>query len=280
VAGSDTADLPHGEGQRQYHVGVAPGEVAPSIILVGDPERVGRVAAAFDRVQLERRHREYVTITGEHEGLRVTVVGTGMGPDNTEIAVVELCQCVEDPVMIRCGSSGALQEEIALGDLVISSGAFRLETTSLAFVGEGYPAIAHPEVLLALIEAAHESSRPFHVGITATAPGFYGAQGRAVPGFPSRRRGIADALARQGVKNLEMETSCLFTLASLRGFRAGAVCAAYASRARNQFIDEATRGAAEHACTSTGLRALHLVARMDGERGDRPHWYPGLARGE
>lgn len=276
----ESADLPQSHGHRQYHVGVAPGEVAASILLVGDPARAERVSRSFDRVDVERRHREYVTFTGTHEGLPVTVVGTGMGPDNTEIAIVELCQCVEAPVMIRCGSCGGLQEDTDLGDLVITRGAFRLENTSLQFVGEGYPAVADAEVLLALVEAAAGIGRPFHVGITATAPGFYGAQGRVIPGFPSRRLGIDEELARQGVKNLEMETSCLLTLATLRGFRAGAVCAVYANRTRNAFIDEDERARAELDCTNTGLRALHLVSRMDDERGDAPYWHPGLARGE
>jgi uridine phosphorylase len=254
--------------------------VARSILLVGDPARAQRVSAGFDEIELERRHREYVTFTGMHDGLRVTVVGTGMGPDNTEIAVIELCQCVENPVMIRAGSSGALQDDIELGDLVISRGAYRIENTSLQFVGEGYPAVADAEVMLALIEAAEESGRAHHVGITATAPGFFGAQGRVIPGFPARHPDVAEQLARQGIKNLEMETSCLLTLASLRGFRAGAVCAAYANRPRNTFIDEAARDRAELDCTRTGLRALHLIARMDRERGARRHWHPGLVRGK
>lgn len=275
----DSADNPQNEEGRQYHVGVAPGEIAASILLVGDPARAERVSTMFDTIEVERRHREYVTFTGTHEGLRVTVVGTGMGPDNTEMAVIELCQCVEDPVMIRCGSCGALQEDIELGDLVISQGAFRMENTSLQFVGEGYPAVGNAEVLMALIEAADPLERGLHVGITATAPGFYGAQGRAIPGFPSRRSEVTDELARQGVKNLEMETSCLFTLASLRGFRAGAVCAVYASRPRNAFIGDTERDRAELDCTNTGLRALHLLESMDEERGDRSFWHPGLRKG-
>ena len=279
MSARDSADNPKNEEGRQYHVGVAPGEIAASILLVGDPARAERVSTMFDTIEVERRHREYVTFTGTHEGMRVTVVGTGMGPDNTEMAVIELCQCVEDPVMIRCGSCGALQEDIALGDLVISQGAFRMENTSLQFVGEGYPAVGNAEVLMALIEAADPLERGLHVGITATAPGFYGAQGRAIPGFPSRRSEVTDELARQGVKNLEMETSCLFTLASLRGFRAGAVCAVYASRPRNAFIDDDERDRAELDCTNTGLRALHLLRHMDDERGDRSFWHPGLRGG-
>ncbi|MCA9635285.1 MAG: nucleoside phosphorylase [Myxococcales bacterium] len=261
---------------RQYHIDLAPGEVAPAIILVGDPKRAERVAGLFDEVELERRNREFVTFTGRHRGLRMTVMGTGMGAGSTEIAVIELCQCVDDPVMIRCGSSGGLQEGMRLGDLVITQGALRMECASLHFVDPGYPAVADPQVILALAQAADEAGERVHLGITATAPGFYGAQGRRVPGFPPKDPEIVDRLAAQGVRNLEMEASTLLTLATFRRFAAGAICAVYATRVDNQFIDTEAKDRAELACITTGLRAQHIVAAMRQRRGERPLWHPGL----
>ncbi len=266
---------PRAQPQRQYHIGLAAGEVAPAIVLVGDPARAERVAERFERVELERCCREYRSYTGVHRGLRMTVMATGMGADNTEIAVVELCQLVAAPTMIRCGSSGGLDPSLALGDLVIASAAYRLESTSLQYVGEGYPATAHPEVLLSLVQAAEELGHPHRVGITATASGFYGAQARQVPGFPNRHPSLVDDLARQGVLNLEMETSCLFTLASLRGFRAGAVCAVYADRHHGRFVDAVQKHAAEGRCIDTALRALHLAEERLRERGGSALWHPG-----
>ena len=261
---------------RQYHIGLAPGEVARHVILVGDPERARRVAAGFERVELERSNREYVTITGEHRGLRVSVMGTGMGAASTEIAIVELCQCVERPVMIRCGSTGALQPGMALGDLVISQAALRLENTTRFYVDDGYPAVADPQAVLALAQAAEATGTRYHVGVTATAPSFYAGQGREIAGFPAREPDIVERLARQGVKNLEMETSCLLTLASLRGFIAGAVCAVYATRADDVFITPAQKDMAEKACVAAGLGALHVLSAMEQARGARPVWHPGL----
>jgi len=261
---------------RQYHINLAPGEVASSIILVGDAARAQRVAGLFEQVELERRNREYVAFTGVHRGLRVTVLGTGMGAGSTEIALIELCQCVAAPVVIRCGSTGGLQPGMRLGELVISQGALRMESASLHFVDPGYPAVADPQVVLALAQAADEAGAGYHVGITATAPGFYGAQGRSAPGFPARDPHIVDRLAAQGVKNLEMEASVLLTLGTVGNFRAGAVCAIYATRVDNRFIDADTKDTAELACVSAGLRALHLVAAMDRRRGARPLWHPGL----
>ena len=275
-AGYESAERVRDAEGRQYHIGLAPGEVARYIMLVGDPARATRVAGLFDRVDLERRNREYVTYTGVHQGLPLTVMGTGMGGGPTEIAVVELSQVVDMPVMIRCGSAGALQPDMQLGDLVVSQAALRLENTTRFFVDEGYPAVADPQAVLALAAAAEANGYRYHVGITATAPGFYGAQGRDVPGFAPRDPEIVARLAAQGVKNLEMETSTLLTLATLRGFIAGAVCATYATRHDNIFITPAQKDAAELACVTTGLHALHTLHAMELARGTRPTWHPGL----
>jgi uridine phosphorylase len=242
--------------RRQYHLGCAPGDVAPRILLCGDPGRAERGAALLDRVRVERRNREFVVFTGRRNGRAVSVVGTGIGPDNTEIAVVELCQIVKDPVFVRAGSSGALRRGLRLGDLVISTGAVRLENTSTFFVPEGYPAVAHYEVVLALRDACRELKVRHHLGLTATAPGFYGAQSRRAPGFEPRYADLPGELGRLGVLNFEMEVSALLTLASLRGVRAGAVCAVFAQRPAGTFAPAARRRRADGAVLRAGLAAL------------------------
>jgi uridine phosphorylase len=268
------ANRPQRGNGRQYHIGLGKGDVARSVLLCGDEERASAIAARFDAVRkgFPRRHREYATWTGTWKGLDVTVMATGMGADNTEIAVVELLACVDRPDLIRVGSCGALQKEIALGDLVVSTGAVRLESTTLGFVDEGYPAFAHHEVVLALISAATRLEARFHAGITATAAGFYGWQARKVPGFPPRFPDLPQRLAEVGVKNLEMEASALFTLASLRGLRAGAVCAAYANRPANAFLDDKGRKAADARGIAVALESLKVLAEMDRARG-RGAWF-------
>jgi len=261
---------------RQYHLDVGPGDVAETVILCGEPERAARLATRFERVEVERRQREFVTITGRRGGQRLTVCATGIGADNTEIAVVELCQVTSAPTLIRAGSCGAIQDHLRLGDLVISSAALRLEATSLAYVPEGYPAAAHPEVVMALIAACARAKLPHHVGLTATAAGFYGAQGRHIPRFPPRRAAIVDELRTLGVLNFEMEASALFTLASLRGLRAGAVCAVYAQRREGELATDAERAAAEARCIDAALGAVEILGAMDRARRTRPHWHPGL----
>jgi uridine phosphorylase len=262
---------------RQYHLAAAPGDVAEHVLLVGDPERAERAAARMQRVRFRAAHREYVVISGEHQGLDVSVVCVGMGAGSMEIAVVELCQITEQPTFIRAGSSGALQGDIALGDLVISQGALRLESASLGYVEAGFPALAHAEAQIALVRAAEERGAPFHVGITATAAGFYGAQARSVGPLSPRDASLLTRLSQQGVKNLEMEASCLLTLATLHGARAGCVCAIFANRVAGTFISPEAMGPAEERVVDVGLAALHHLARMARERGPRPLWHDGLA---
>jgi uridine phosphorylase len=268
------ANKPEDAGGRQYHIGLSRGDVARSVLLCGDADRAERIAGEFDSVRrgFPKRHREFATWTGAWKGLEVTVMATGMGADNTEIAVVELLSCVDRPDLIRVGSCGALPGRIALGDLVISTGAMRLESTTSAYVEDGYPAVAHHEVTLALISAATRLRAPFHAGLTATAAGFYGWQARKVPGFPPRFPDLPERLARIGVLNLEMEASALFTLAALRGLRAGAVCAAYANREKNDFLDAKGRKAADARTIGVAMNALVVLAEMDSARGARGYF--------
>ena len=217
-------------GERQYHIGLGPGELAEYILLPGDPDRTARIAARLDSIELERRHREFASVTGTYRGERVSVVSTGIGTDNVEIVVAEILAVTERPTFIRVGSCGALQPEIGLGDLIISTGAVRLESTTSYFVHDGYPAVAHYEAVVALIEAAERLGHRAHVGMTATAPGFFGAQGRPIPQLPIRYPDLAEDMARQRVMNFEMEASALLVLASLARCRAGVVCAVYAQR--------------------------------------------------
>jgi len=151
---------------RVYHLGLRPEELAPNVFLVGDPARAYRVAARFDRVDHEVTHREFVTLTGTHRGLPVSALGTGIGPDNVEIALVEAWAAVtldlatreRRPVsgpqaarpltLIRVGTSGGTREHVPVGTLVISSYAIGLDSTGLFY--EAPPA----DATVAALEAA------------------------------------------------------------------------------------------------------------------------------
>jgi uridine phosphorylase len=265
-------------GERQYHIGLGPGELAEYILLPGDPDRTTRIAARLDAVELEHRHREFATVTGTYRGQRVSVVSTGIGTDNVEITVAEILAITERPTFIRVGSCGALQPEMGLGDLVVTTGAVRLESTTSFFVHDGYPAVADYEAVAALLEAANRLGHRTHVGLTATAPGFFGAQGRPIPQLPIRYPDLAEDMARQRVMNFEMEASALLVLASLARCRAGVVCAVYANRTTGQFIEGGAKDAAEAACVDTGLEGLIVLAEMDAQKrtASTDRWRPSL----
>lgn len=262
------ADAPH-TGSRQYHIALERGELAEYILLVGDPGRVSKVSALWDSVELERSNREFTTATGTYRGMPISCMSTGIGTDNVEIVLAEVLEITDRATLIRVGSSGALQPEIEIGDLIISIGAVRLENTTDFYVHPGYPAIAHRDVVWALESVCREQGVRYHVGLTATASGFYAPQGRAMRTLPVRYPDLAEELRRQGVANLEMESSALFVLAGLAGLRAGTVCAAYAQRVTGLFLEGAAKEAAEDRCIDAGLAGIHLLWAIDqGERGD------------
>jgi uridine phosphorylase len=264
--------------ERQYHIGLGPGELAEYILLPGDQDRTAKVAERFDSVERQHRHREFASATGSYKGRRVSCLSTGIGTDNVEIVVAEVLAITEHPTFIRIGSCGVLRDDIALGDLVISTGAVRLEATTKYFVHDGYPAVADYAAVAALVEAANTLGHRAHLGITATAPGFYGAQGRPIPQLPIRFPDLADEMTRQGVVNFEMEASALLVLAGLAKCRAGVVCTAYAQRVSGAFVQGAQKDQAEAACIDTGLEALRLLAEMDEatRAAVAVHWRPSL----
>jgi len=192
--------------------------------------------------------------------------------------VAEILAITEHPTFIRIGSCGVLKDDIEIGDLVITTGAVRLEGTTKFYVHDGYPAVADYAAVSALVEAAARLNHRAHLGVTATSPSFYGGQGRPIPQLPIRYPDLADEMARQGVTNFEMEASALLVLAGLAGCRAGVVCAAYAQRVRGLFADDEQRRKGEQACIETGLEALHLLAEMDSavKLSGSVHWRPSL----
>jgi uridine phosphorylase len=266
------------KGERQYHIGLGPGELAEYILLPGDPDRTARIATRFESIEREHRHREFASVTGTYRGQQVSVVSTGIGSDNVEIVVAEILAITERPTFIRVGSCGALQPEMSLGDLVVSTGAVRLESTSSYYVHDGYPAVADYEAVVALVEAAERLGHRYHVGLTATTPGFFGAQGRPIPQLPIRYPDLVDEMARQRVMNFEMEASALLVLAGLARCRAGVVCTVYASRTTGDFVEGAQKDAAEAACVETGLESLLILAGMDRQKrmAGTDRWRPSL----
>ncbi|MFC6835592.1 nucleoside phosphorylase [Halomarina ordinaria] len=259
----------------QYHIEVGPGDVAGTVLLPGDTERVDRIVADWDASEEVASHREYRTVTGEYEGTPVSVTSTGIGSPSAAIAVEELAEVGVD-TFLRVGSCGAIQPDIDIGDLVITSGGVRQEGTSAAYVRDTYPAVADGEVVTALVAAAERLGYDYHVGLTASTDSFYAGQGR--PGFegyvPERGTALFEEMVAANVKNFEMEASAILTLANVYGLRAGAVCAVYANRTTGEFRVEGQGRAVE-----TANLAVHLLARMDAAAAEAgaDRWHAGLS---
>lgn len=270
---SSSATRPQSEGM-QYHIRCRPGDVAGYVLLPGDPERVPRIARHWDEAREVARHREYTTYTGRFAGVPLSCMSTGIGGPSTAIAVEELAE-IGAHTFIRVGTSGAIQPEIACGDLVVVTGAVRYDGASDEYVDPAFPAFAHHEVVLALIEAAERLNVRYHVGVCASTSSFHAGQSR--PGFGGYHHSRTDRrledLRRAGVLCFEMESATLFTLASLFRRRAGGLMAVVANRATDEFryagIEEAAR---------TASLAVAILAGWD-ERvraSGRARWYPSI----
>ncbi len=244
---------------RQYHIGLKKGELADRIMLCGDPDRMEIGRPLFDSIELETQRREYRTITGTIAGKRMSLMSTGIGADNTEIAVIEASQIVDEPVFVRVGSCGALQEYVRPGDLVISIGSIAYENTSAFFVPDCFPAIADHGLVQGLKDACRTLDYRHHVGLTATTPGFYGSQGRGIGRFQPLSDFKIEDLQKWNVLNFEMEASCLFRLAMIGGARAGAICAAFNNRITDEMISEGEKRGAEERCLRAALSALTSI---------------------
>ena len=224
-----------GEG-KQYHIDLKPGDLAPYVLTPGDPGRVDRILKTWDEGKILAFHREYKSATGKYRGVPISALSTGIGGPSLAIAIEEAAR-IGAHTFIRVGTTGAIQEGIELGDIIIDQAAVRLEGTTHQYVRGEYPAFASYEVTLALIQAAEELGFRYHIGITASTDSFYVGQGR--PGMngyiPSFAKDIYQDMKAANVTNFEMEASTLFVLSSIYKLRAGAVCVVIANRVTNEF---------------------------------------------
>lgn len=263
------AELPRNAQGRFYHLNCGPGDLAAYILTCGDPGRARKIARYLDNVAVRRRNREFLCITGCYHGIPLSVMATGIGPDNTAIAVVEAAQCVSNATFIRLGSCGALQPEIAPGDLVITERVLRDEATTHYYAPPEYEARAHPQVLQALEEAAAELGAPYHVGLTCTTADFYSGQARQAPGFPLLEPGKVERLRQAGVLNMEMEMAAYLTLAGVSTYplRAGGACAVLNNRITGASVFDSARlkSLAEKRLIQVGFRAVEILAGKDKE---------------
>lgn len=208
--------------EQSYHIGVPAGLGARYALLPGDPGRVEKIARYLDNMKFVSAKREYTTFIGEVAGEKVLVMSTGMGGPSTAIGVEELSRIGVD-TFIRVGTCGGMQLEVEGGDLVIPNGSIRMEGTTREYVPIEYPAVPDLDVTNALVRAAKNGGKKYHVGVVQSKDSFYGQHDpeRMPVGYELRSKW--DAWIKAGCIASEMEGAALFIVSSFLRCRAGAI---------------------------------------------------------
>lgn len=208
----------------QYHLQIQPGDVAPCVLLPGDPGRVATIAELWDEARHVATNREYVTYTGVYRGVPISCTSTGIGAPSTSIAMEELARCGAT-TFLRVGTCGTFLDHVRPGDMAIFDSAVRLDGASHGYAPPEYPAVASHDVVSATIAAAEQLGLAYHVGTTRSADTFYARHPRPGSSFgdfwQSSWRDHFEDLKRLNVLGAEMEASLIFVLARIWGLRAG-----------------------------------------------------------
>lgn len=218
---------------RQYHIQVAKGEVGRYVLLPGDPKRCVKIAQYFDNPVLVADSREYVTYTGTLDGVKVSVTSTGIGGPSASIAMEELCRCGAD-TFLRVGTCGGMQTDVKSGDIVIATGAVRMEGTSREYAPIEYPAVPDLGVTNALAEAAQKKGYIFHTGVVQCKDSFYGQHEPEVKPVSYELLNKWEAWKRMGCLASEMESAALFIAAGYLRVRAGSCFLVVANQEREK----------------------------------------------
>ena len=204
----------------QYHLHIKKGDVGRYVILPGDPKRVPLIAKYLDDAKLIADSREYVTYTGYLDGEMVSVTSTGIGGPSASIAMEELYKCGAD-TFIRMGTCGGIALPVIGGDVVIATGAVRMEGTSREYAPIEFPAVADFDVALALRTAAKKLGLRHHMGVVQCKDSFYGQHDPDIMPVSYELKNKWEAWKRPGVLASEMESAALFTVAARLGARCG-----------------------------------------------------------
>ena len=232
-------------------------------IVPGDPARSERIAKKLDNPEFLASTREYTSWLGYLNGQPVVVCSTGIGGPSTSICVEELAQ-LGVRTFLRIGTTGAIQPHINVGDVLVTTGAVRLDGASRHFAPLEYPAVANFECTNELYAAAKNQGVTPYVGITASSDTFYPGQERydTFSGKVYRHfQGSLKQWQELNVMNFEMESATLFTMCSALGLRAGMVSGVIVNRTQQEIPNEATIHATEQTAIAVVVEAAGKLAK-------------------
>ena len=250
--------------ERQFHIDLVPGDVGRYCLLPGDPGRCEKIAKYFDNPVHVATNREYVTYTGTLLGEKVSVCSTGIGGASASIAMEELANIGVD-TFLRVGTCGGIDLDVKSGDVVVATGAIRMEGTSREYAPIEFPAVADLEVTNAIVDAAKAMGKSWHAGVVQCKDSFYGQHSPETMPVSYELLNKWEAWKRLGVKASEMESAALFTVAAYRKVRCGSVFHVSWNQERNAAGLDQTRDENTESAIQVGIEAIKLLIQRDRE---------------
>lgn len=248
--------------ELQFHIQCSQGDVGKYCILPGDPGRCKAIAAHFDNPVHIQTNREYVTYTGTLLGETVSVVSTGIGGPSAAIAMEELVN-LGVHTFIRVGTCGGIRLDVESDDVVVATGAVRMDGTSREYAPIEWPAVPDYQVLTALVQAAQNLNKPWKAGVVQCKDSFYGQHSPATMPVSYELQEKWQAWKRLGVLASEMESATLFTVAATRGVRCGSVFHVIWNQEREAAGLDQKESHDTSAAIEVGVEALKLLISQD-----------------
>ena len=250
------------ESEIQFHIKCGPEDVGGYCILPGDPGRCAAIARHMENPVFVGSNREYMIYTGTLEGEKVSVVSTGIGGPSAAIAMEELAN-LGVHTFIRVGTCGGIDLDVLCGDLVVASGAVRMDGTSREYAPTEDPAVPDFQVLSALVKAAQSSRRQYHVGVVQCKDSFYGQHSPERMPVSDELESKWKAWKRLGVLASEMESAALFTVAACRRVRCGSAFCVIWNQEREKELGDDRQSFDIEPVILTGIEAMRLLILED-----------------
>lgn len=249
----------HGE---QYHIGLNKGDVGEYVILPGDPKRCEKIAAYFDNAELIADRREFTTYTGYLNGTKISVTSTGIGGSSASIALEELVN-IGAKTFIRVGTCGGIDTKVKGGDIVIATGAIRMEGTSKEYAPIEFPAIANLDVINSLVSASKNLNYEYHTGVVQCKDSFYGQHSPEKMPVNYELLNKWEAWKKMGTLASEMESAALFIVGSFLKVRVGSVFLTVANQEREKLNLENPVVHDTDKAIKTAIEALKILIAND-----------------
>lgn len=254
-------DYTEGSG-RQYHICAGEDDIGGYVILPGDPGRCKDIADFLDDAGFIASNREFTTYTGTLEGEKVSITSTGIGGPSAAIAMEELVMCGAH-TFIRVGTCGGMQLDVCGGDLVIATGAIRMDGTSMEYAPVEFPAVSDHRIVRALIEAAEKGNFKYHAGVVQSKDSFYGQHSPCSKPVGYELSSKWQAWLKLGALASEMESAALMVVASSLHVRMGSILLTIANQEREAAELDNPQVHDLNGAISTAVEAVRLLIRND-----------------